>query len=138
MIDNAYVTHEREDEWDGDAENEPSSATREWLDARFSSRLADIAEEAAEELEWARALMEEDEEPIYELKPGMVRCLHRMRHTGNQCQLAAGHVGRHAWEPARVERVAEIEAASDKFIERDEAPLVKPQPPSVKAGCIDI
>lgn len=27
-------------------------------------------------------------EPIYELKPGLKRCEHKMRYTGNQCQLA--------------------------------------------------
>jgi hypothetical protein len=44
-------------------------------------------------------------EPIYELKPGLKRCAHRMRYTGHQCQLADGHVGRHAWEPADEARV---------------------------------
>lgn len=28
--------------------------------------------------------------------------------------------------------------AENKFARRDEAPLVKPQPPSVKAGCMDV
>ena len=50
-----------------------------------------------------------DDEPVYELKPGLKRCQHRMRYTGHQCQLAELHVGRHAWEPSWVERVAEIE-----------------------------
>jgi hypothetical protein len=41
-------------------------------------------------------------ESIYELRPGLKRCAHRMRVTGHQCQLADGHVGRHAWEPSWV------------------------------------
>lgn len=56
-------------------------------------------------------MMNPDYEPIYELKPGIRRCQHRMRYTGNQCQLAEGHVLRHAWEPSWVERVARIEGA---------------------------
>lgn len=33
---------------------------------------------------------------------------------------------------------AELAQPDNRFEERDEAPLVKPQPPSVKAGCYDI
>jgi len=39
-------------------------------------------------------------ELIYQLRPGLKRCAHKMRYSGNQCQLAENHVGRHAWEPA--------------------------------------
>ena len=51
---------------------------------------------------------------IYELKPGLERCGHLMRYTRNQCQLAKGHILRHAWEPSNVERIAAIERATDK------------------------
>jgi hypothetical protein len=59
--------------------------------------------------EWQSA---QADEPIYELRPGLKRCQHKMRYTGHQCQLADGHVGRHAWEPTDVERIEAIEAAS--------------------------
>ncbi len=55
---------------------------------------------------------EQDSEPVYELRPGLRRRAHKMRYTGNQCLLADGHVGRHAWEPSWIEHIAEIERAT--------------------------
>lgn len=83
----------RPDEWDDDAENEPTD------------------EELAE---WARALMEEDDEPT------ACDCdCHRADGGGLVCSdCAANHV--------------------DKFTERENAPLVKPQPKGVTGGCFDI
>ena len=50
--------------------------------------------------EYAREDAEEETaEPVYELRPGLRRCTHRMRVSGNQCQLAEGHDGRHVHEP---------------------------------------
>jgi hypothetical protein len=62
--------------------------------------------------EWQESHADDEGEPIYELQPGLKRCAHKMRYTGHQCQLADGHVGRHAWEPAWVEHIAAIEAAT--------------------------
>lgn len=89
-IDNAYISP---DEWVNDAENEPTD------------------EELAE---WARTLIEEDDE---ELNDPLVKC----RICGKEYPISEMNTN-----------------GECPPCQRDEAQLIKPQPKGVKAGCFDI
>lgn len=96
----------RFDEWTDDAENEPELTQEEMTEL--------MHQRAEAEVEWARALMEEEEE---ELNDPPVKC----------------RICRDLRPISEMNTNGECPRCQRRF-----ALLVKPQPPSVKAGCFDV